>query len=122
MADCKNCSGSCGDCSRCGAQLMLGPDEVSVLEQFAQTPFLPVARKRDDMTPVYREDDRFPQETYSILLMLLERKGLISIDYDAPLRGADMSAYEGYPVLGSMALTARGQEVLDTLDRQGAQM
>ncbi len=120
MGDCKSCSGSCGNCSGCGAELLMGPDEVTVLEQFAQTPFLPVARKREDMTPIYREDDRFSQETYSILLMLLERKGLISIDYDAPLRGADMSGYEGYPVLGSMALTARGQQVLDTLDRQGA--
>ncbi len=122
MPDCKNCSGSCGNCSGCSGQLLLGPDEVTVLEQFAQTPFLPVARKRDDMTPIYREDDRFSQETYSILLMLLERKGLISIDYDAPLKGADMGAYAGYPVLGSMALTARGQEVLDCLDRQGAQL
>lgn len=120
MSDCKNCSGCSGNCGGCGAQLLLGPDEVKVLEQFAQTPFLPVARKREDITPIYLEEDSFSQEAYSILLQLLERKGLISIDYDAPLKGADMSAYQGYPVKGSMALTKRGQDVLDALETQGA--
>ena len=33
---------------------------------------------------------------------------------------ADMSAYSGYPVHGSMALTARGQQVLEQLERTGA--
>ena len=36
-----------------------------------------------------------------------------------PLPGADMSAYRGYPVHGSIALTARGQQVLELLDVQG---
>jgi hypothetical protein len=56
---------------------------------------------------------------YSLILQSLEKKQLISIDYNCPLFGADMSAYEGYPVHGSMALTGRGQAVLDLLDKQG---
>ena len=43
---------------------------------------------------------------------------LIDISYD-PLPGADMRAYKGYPVHGSMALTARGQQVLELLEVQG---
>ena len=53
-------------------------------------------------------------------LIKLEKKGLICIDFEKPLRGADMSAYKSYPIHGSMALTARGQQVLDILEKQGA--
>ena len=55
----------------------------------------------------------------SLLLQMLEKKGLISLDYDKPLKGWDMSAYEAYPIQGSMALTNRGQKVLELLDLQG---
>ena len=124
MSECRSCSGSCGSCGSSGgcqfaSQLYMGPDEVKLLRMFAQTPFLPVARKRDDMVPVYLEDQQFSPETYSILLQLLEKKMLISIDYDAPLKGASMEKYSAYPVHGSMALTARGQGVLELLDMQG---
>ena len=117
------CNGKCSSCAGCqyASQLYMGPDEITVLRQFGQTPFLPVARKPDSMDPVYLEDDRFPAEQYTLLLRLLETKKLISIDYDAPLKGADMTAYGAYPVHGSMALTERGQNVLDLLDRQGAE-
>lgn len=121
MADCKSCSGSCGgSCGGCARELVLSPEEIQVLRQFGQTPFLPVARKRDDMTPVYLEEDTFSQDRYGLIFSLLEKKALISIDYDEPLRGADMSRYGNYPVHGSMALTARGQKVLEILDTQGA--
>ena len=90
-----------------------------MLRMFGQIPFLPVARRADDMTPVYLEDTEQTKEVYSQVLACLEKKGLISIDYDKPLAGFDMSAYKGCPVHGSMALTARGQAVLDVLDRQG---
>lgn len=126
MSGCGGCSGSCSSCgSSSGAcqfasQLYMGPDEVSVLRKFAETPFLPVARKPDNMVPVFLEDDDYTPETYSILLQFLEKKMLISIDYDAPLKGADMGKYSAYKVHGSMALTARGQSVLDLLDTQGS--
>ena len=113
------CSGNCGSCSGCAGTLLLSEDEIKILQLLGQVAFLPVARKADDMTPVYREDQDYPQETYSILLTLLEKKGLISLDYDKPLSGFDMSAYRDLPVQGSLALTARGQQVLDSLDIQG---
>ena len=46
-------------------------------------------------------------------------KGLISLDFDKPLKGFDMSAYAAYPIHGSLALTQRGQTVLELLDYQG---
>ena len=113
-----NCNGNCGGCTGCAKQLSLTEGELHILECLGQIPFLPVARKADDMTPIYLEDACYPKEEYSLILQVLEKKGLISIDYD-PLPGADMSAYKGYPVHGSMALTARGQTVVDLLDTQG---
>lgn len=114
-----HCNGNCGSCSGCGKTLSLTQEEVSLLQTLGQIPFLPVARKASDMTPVYLEDTELSQEQYSLVLQVLEKKGLISLDYDKPLTGADMSAYKGYPVWGSMALTARGQTVLELLEKQG---
>ena len=113
-----NCNGNCGGCTGCAKQLSLTEGELHILKSLGQIPFLPVARKADDMTPVYLEDNAYSQEDYSLILQVLEKKNLISIDYD-PLPGADMSAYKGYPVHGSMALTARGQTVVELLELQG---
>ena len=115
MGDCRSCSGGCGGC---GKSLELLPGEAELLKELGQYSFLPVARKADDMTPVYREDGAYTPEEYSIIIQLLEKKGLILLDY-TPLRGADMSRYKDYPVHGSMGLTQRGQEVLWLLELQG---
>lgn len=114
-----HCNGKCHSCSGCGKELLLSAPELTVLQTLAQIPFLPVARKADDMTPIYLEDTLHTREEYALALQLLEKKSLISLDYDRPLTGMDMSAYAGYPVHGSFALTARGQAVIDLLDRQG---
>ena len=114
----EKCNGNCGGCKGCAKQLMLTEGELHILNSLGQIPFLPVARKADDMTPIYLEDACYSKEEYSLILQVLEKKGLISIEYD-PLPGADMSAYKGYPVHGSMALTARGQTVVELLERQG---
>ena len=53
------------------------------------------------------------------MLQLLEKKGLVSLDYDAPLKGAAMERYDAYPIQGSIALTQRGQRVLELLEYQG---
>ena len=92
-----------------------------MLQTLAQVPFLPVARRADDMVPVYLEETDYSLEEYSLILQCLEKKQLIAIDYDAPLKGCDLAAYAAYPVRGSFALTARGQQVLDILQIQGIQ-
>ena len=118
MRNCENCGGGCGGCAKA---LELHPMEIQLLRSFGQCPFLPVARRTDDMTPVYLEEQDYSPEEYSLILQCLEKKGLIRIDYDAPLKGADMRAYSAYPIHGSMALTKRGQQALEILDTQGAE-
>ena len=90
-----------------------------MLRTLGQIPFLPVARKAEDMTPIYLEQTDYSTQEYSLILQVLEKKNLISLDYDKPLQGFDMSAYKGYSVHGSMALTARGQTVVEMLELQG---
>ena len=117
MSGCGNCSGDCHNCTGCGA-LTLNEGELQVLQLLGQIPFLPVARRTDDITPIYLGDDYTAAE-YSLILQCLEKKQLISIDFYAPLKGCDISAYAAYPIRGSFALTARGQQVLELLDIQG---
>ena len=112
MSGCGKCCGSCGE-------MILAPGEVKMLRTLGQIPFLPVARRADDMTPMYFEDDALPQEEASLILQCLEKRGLITIDYDMPLKGAYSDAYAPYRVRGSFALTAKGQEILELLELQG---
>lgn len=114
-----NCGGCCGSCGGCARELSLTQPEVDVLLTLGQIPFLPVARKADDMTPYYFEDTQYTPEEYSLILQCLEKKMLISLDYDKPLAGVYADAYASYPVKGSMALTQRGQQVVEMLQLQG---
>ena len=119
MGGCGNCSGNCGSCGGCGGCLELTEGEVKMLLTLGQIPFLPVARRMDDDIPVYLEDEEYSREEYSLILQCLEKRGLISIDYDKPLKSFDDRAYRVYPVRGSFALTARGQQAVETLEMQG---
>ena len=119
MSGCGNCCGSCGSCAASGGCMELTAGEIEMLQTLSQTPFLPVARRLGDDTPVYLEEKEKTQEEYSLILQCLEKRGLISIDYDKPLKNFDASAYEAYPVRGSFALTLRGQQVLELLELQG---
>jgi hypothetical protein len=116
------CNGNCGSCGGCGRALTLSSGEIDILQTLGQIPFLPVARKASDMTPIYLEDTRHSLEEYSLILQVLEQKALISLDYDKPLTGCDETAYAAYPIRGSMALTERGQKVLELMEYQGIEM
>ena len=113
------CDHNCASCSGCGKSLSLTEAEIEMLRTLAQIPFLPVARRADSETPVYLEDEKHTKEEYSMILACLEKRGLISLDFDKPLSGFDDSAYKAYPIRGSMALTARGQTVVELLELQG---
>ena len=93
-------------------------EEIRFLQELGQYSFLPVARKMSDMNPVYLENGEENREVMSLVIQCLEKKMHIDIAYD-PLPGADMSAYKGYPVHGSIGLTERGQQVLELLEVQG---
>lgn len=86
-----------------------------MLDILAQIPFLPIYRKTDDATPIYLEDSQHSLDEYSLILQHLEAKQLITLDFDKPLDNTDAP----YPIQGSMALTARGQAVIELLERQG---
>lgn len=115
MSGCGNCCGNCGGCG----EMILSEGEVALLLKLAQIPFLPVARRADDMTPVYLEESEYSMEDYTLFLQCLEKRGLIRLDYDQPLAGFSYEAYAGYPLHGSFALTQRGQQVLDIVEIQG---
>ena len=119
------CEGSCGgcqkSCSGCSPALYLTEEELTLLRLFGEVPFLPVARRPDSETPVCLEEGAGEQETVSKVIVALERKGLIDLDYNLPLQNFDYSPYAAWSRQGSMALTARGQEVLDVLDIQGVE-
>ena len=118
MSGCGGCCGNCGSCGSSGC-MELNMGEIEMLRNLAQIPFLPVARKLGDDTPIYLEDTEKQPEEYSLILQCLEKRGLISIDYDKPLKSFDDAAYAAYPIRGSFALTLRGQQVLDLLELQG---
>ena len=124
MSCSKNCGKDCGK-NHCGAccggachSLTLVPAEYALLQTFAVTPFLPVAASWNLKTPIYLEDSEFSQEEYSWAVQALALKGLVRIDYDIPLGKFDYSAYRSYPMHGSMALTAAGQDIVEQLEIQ----
>ena len=108
------CGGNCASCSGCARELVLTEEELGFLDVLSQIPFLPVARKMGEETPAFPEKDT---PRMSLLLQCLEKKGLISLDYDKPILGCD---YGAYPIRGSLALTQRGQQVLDLIQIQGS--
>lgn len=114
-----NCGGCCGKCGSCGSEMVLAPEEIAMVRQLGQIPFLPVARKADSMVPMYFEEQEYTPEKYTLILQCLEKRGLISIDYDRPLKGEYSASYSSYPIKGSFALTASGLQVLEILDIQG---
>ena len=88
-----SCSGHCGGCSGCARELTLSEAEINFLRRLGEVAFLPVARQLGDLTPIYPETDA--AENMSLILELLEKKGLISLDYDQPLAG--FAGYGDYP-------------------------
>ena len=113
------CNGNCSACSGCARELVLTEKEIDFLNLLGQYAFLPVARSMGDLTPIYLEEG--DKEEMSLLLQCLEKKGLISLDYDKPLRLVDEAAYGDYPIRGSIALTERGQKVLELIEYQGVE-
>ena len=122
MGDCKGgCGGCCGNCGGCGSTLVLAEEEIAMLRLLGQIPFLPVARSAASTDPVYLEEGELSPEKSSLALQCLAKRGLISIDFDQPLKGAYGPQYDAYPIKGSIALTILGQQALDLLEVQGVE-
>ena len=116
---CSGCGG-CNSCGGCGGGLTLLPEELALLRDLAACPFLPVGLDSATGEPVYLENGADAAEEYSRAVSLLEKRGLIGVDYGIPLDGFDYTAYARCSRKGSIALTARGQSVVELLDVQGA--
>ena len=122
MSDCKGgCGGCCGNCGGCGSTLVLTSEEITMLRLLGQIPFLPVARSASSMEPVYLEEGELSPEKSSLALQCLAKRGLISIDFDQPLKDGYSPAYDAYPIKGSIALTILGQQALELLEVQGVE-
>ena len=122
MSDCKGgCGGCCGNCGGCGSTLVLTAEEITMLRLMGQIPFLPVARSASSVDPVYLEDGELTPEQSSQALQRMEKRGLISVDFDQPLKGGYSAAYDADPIKGSIALTILGQQALDLLEIQGVE-
>ncbi|MCD8357141.1 MAG: hypothetical protein LUE11_11325 [Clostridia bacterium] len=120
----KSCSkDQCGACcgGGCRSQITITPVEYALLQQFAITPFLPVAASWNLKTPIYLEETAYQPEEYSDALTTLSLKGLIRIDYDIPLTNFNYHTYKSYPMHGSMALTGTGQEIVEQIEIQDVQ-
>lgn len=118
-AGCGSCCGSCGSCKNQDS-LYLTSEEVELLNQLAAIPFLPAGFNRQGKHPICLECSGNP-ETVSDTLMSLRCKRLISLDPEIPLQGFDYAAYEDFPLHGSLALTALGQQAVELLEIQGAE-
>ena len=97
-----------------GLAIFLTEDEIALLENFAQIPFLPAVRRHvsgEIIVPGIATGDG--------VLQSLESKGILSIDTDIPLDGFDYSEFEKDFDLGSAALTAVGAEAVESLDISG---
>ena len=111
-----SCGGNCANCSGCARELELTRGELEFLNRLAECAFLPVARNMGDLNPVFPEE---VTEEMSLLLQCLEKKGLVSLDYHLALKGYSHPDYDRFPIRGSMALTERGQKVLELVEYQG---
>ena len=112
MSNCNHCCGNCGGCG----DLVLSQIEIDLLLELAQIPFLPLGLNANG-DPIYLDDDHYAKEELTNALLCLEKRRLISLDYDRPLKKQDYTAYGR--VQGSFALTAKGQQVVELLDIQG---
>ena len=118
-----NCSKNCSSCS-CHGPMELTELELRVLALLGQVAFLPLARKPADEYPICMELPEYEPQQTGLALACLEKRGLVDISYDCPLKGADMTAYAGYTVHGSAALTERGQQAADIAEnllKEGAE-
>ena len=116
MSGCNHCH-SCGGCG----EFVLHPGEVAILRKLHQIPFLPVGRETASDRPIYLEDSDYSVSEYGDILLCLEKRGLICLDYTQPLSGSDLSAYASCSQCGSFALTAKGQSVAEQLELLGIQ-
>ena len=159
---CSDCCGdshsskSAGDCAHSLESLTINSKEISFLAELVKCSYLPVSRfimsssieeeaRIESLAPVYINDIEDSMETVKeigTVLSELEKKGLISLDYDIPLQKYEYIPYKESALfsyfketvnegkrkqsflfdtaeieLGSIALTEFGARVFENLSR-----
>jgi len=119
----------CGGCN-CGhrqTEIQIVEEEIEILNQLAQTPYLPLASfvlkstksahlESVALAPVYLNDRADSMETVkktAAILKSLENKGLITLDYEEPLENGNYTDYADSPLYAYFKETvaqAKGQE------------
>lgn len=99
----------------CGDIFLTGK-ALELLEALGEYAFLPLGERNGK--PLYIAESG---EEFSNAVLALKLNGLITADYDIPLSGFDYKDYVNCSRLGSMALTARGQAALESVDTQGVE-
>lgn len=160
-SSCGGCGGSCGcssglpDNTENPLEVHISPNEERFLQKLAQCPFLPVAQylltsSQDDelgnmaLSPVFLETGTETLDEIKAVgevILGLEDRSIISLDFDAPLQGTDETLFyksssfalleqtveEGKAredflfdaptiIFGSVCLTALGDLIVDQLD------
>ncbi len=104
-------------CGGCGANdIFLTGKALELLAALGKYAFLPLGERNGK--PVYISESG---ETFSNAVTALSLSGLITTDYDIPMKGFDYKDYVNCSRLGSMALTARGQAALESIDTLGVE-
>jgi hypothetical protein len=119
---CSGCASSkqCGGCSGCGkGELLLTKGEGQVLLELGQFAFLPILQEGRGEACSYHpipQDVPSMPENFSQVMLALQQKGLITIDPDLAMPNVSYGSWESKDLhCGSIALTAKGQEVVDWL-------
>ena len=107
---CGRCCG--GEYGSCGGVALLSDGEVEILLDLMQYSFLPVASDDHDK-PVYRESTARSEADYAAILLDMQKRGLIRIDYDIPLSNYKYQFYSDCRHHGSMVLTSFGQDMTE---------
>lgn len=102
-----SCGGGCGCGGHQSSEIQISEEEIEVLKQLAQTPYLPLTRfilkssKSDHLesvalAPVFLNDRTDSMETVKrmgTVLKALESKELITLDYEEPLENGNYDDY-----------------------------
>ena len=112
-------SAACGGCLNKG-ELILCREEAMILLELSQFAFAPVVQEMQSEKLKYTSvwANILPDMScFSDVIASLEQKRLISVDPDIPLSNVTYDPWAGDKTVrcGSMALTQKGQEILDWL-------
>ncbi|QAT42349.1 hypothetical protein [Aminipila luticellarii] len=120
---------ACGGCC-CGhheTTIQLSEEEIEILTELAQTPYLPLAQfvlkssqsshlESVALAPVYLHDRNDSMDTVrrtADVLKALEAKGLLTLDYEEPLENGDYTDYSDstlYAYFKETVMQAKGKE------------